>query len=426
MIILNKKHRHHREMSRNGRAHMPYPFAPRDDLAPSGNYELFVNQVQRMLAKQEQIGMALVLGDIGKANCNELKGRIAQLGEHIAYTTWGPVAAIIFQRHLFEHLVHTWQDYSAGVPGSSAGIAFPWQAAEAPDLFLAARLALSRSIAHHHDLIAFDGSESEIEIANYRLACSMKQDLDSGGEGFDAHFQPLVHLLSGWPIGAEVLARWRDGAEAVPPGRFIPVAEDSGLIGQIGEIMLDRGAHAVARLRHGNIAIPRVSVNVSPGQMHWNDFLRTALDIVHDWGLSTADIELEVTESTAANGSNELIRWMDELAEAGFSIAIDDFGTGASSLARIREIPASKIKLDRAFVAPLPHDERGCRFCDAALKLTHSVGMTSLAEGVETPEQAGFLGTCGCSQGQGYLWARPMPIGQLETWWLERTAGSGG
>jgi len=114
------------------------------------------------------------------------------------------------------------------------------------------------------------------------------------------------------------------------------------------------------------------------------------------------------------------LRWLADLAQAGFSVAIDDFGTGSSSLSRVREIPAAKLKLDRSFVAPLPNDEAGRRICELAVDLAATLGMASLAEGVERPEQAAYLRQAGCRLGQGHLWGPAMAARDLAIWWRTR------
>jgi EAL domain-containing protein (putative c-di-GMP-specific phosphodiesterase class I) len=373
--------------------------------------------------KKVHIGMAIILGEIDRTVCSELQRTVAKLADYVSYATWGPLVVVAFQRSLFEQMKPMWQDLLVGAPGICAGVAFPSDATNTHDLVLAARLALMRAIATHCDLVAFDEQDSIEEVASYRLACEMKRDLDKGGKGLEAWFQPQVKLGSGSPIGAEALARWRRGDEEILPRRFIPVAEEAGLIGQIGELMLQHSVQAVSKLRRLGIDIPRIAVNVSPAQMHWNDFLKSAVELVRDEGLQPSDIELEITETMVGRSSAEFLRWVGDLAAVGFDIAIDDFGTGASTLARIREIPASKIKLDRAFILPLPEDVPGRKVCRSALRLTHALGMTSLAEGVETRAQARFLKSSGCLQGQGFFWGRPMPFDQLEAWWRGRTSG---
>lgn len=427
MIAIRKHSKRHHAAASAPRGHGALPYAlDAEPPSPNEDYLRLLGEVTVLRQKNARVGMAIILGDIDPTVCAEVKRMIGKLADYISYASWGPLVVVAFQRCLFEQLRPMWQELLVGASGLCAGVAFPDARTTTHELTLAARLALMRAIALHCDLVAFDEDESAAEVASYRLACEMKRDLDRGGQGFEAHFQPQVRLASGSPIGAEALARWHRGDGEIQPGRFIPVAEEAGLIGQIGEIMLGRSVQAVARLRSKGIRIPRMAVNVSPAQMHWNDFLRTAVDMIREEGLQPADIELEITESIVARSSKEFLRWMGDLADVGFAIAIDDFGTGASTLTRIRDIPASKIKLDREFVAPLPEDVQGRTVCRSALRLTHALGMTSLAEGVETRAQARFLKSSGCLQGQGFFWGRPMPLGLFEEWWRNRVGARGG
>ncbi|MGE5466316.1 MAG: EAL domain-containing protein [Ignavibacteria bacterium] len=424
-MIAIRKHSLRRLAQQWRHVHRPVlPYDLSEGPRPNEDYRRLLGEVTMLRSRRVQIGIAIVLGDIDRPVCAEVQRAVGQLADYLSYASWGPLVVVAFQRCLFDQLKPMWQDLLVGAPGVCAGVAFPGEGMETHDLVVAARLALMRAIALHCDLVAFEDEESLAEVSRYRLACEMKRDLDRGGPGFHAHFQPQVRLSTGAPIGAEALARWQHAGDEVLPGRFIPIAEEAGLIGQIGEIMLGQSIHAVARLRDKGIGIPRVAVNVSPAQMHWNDFLRTAVELVRDEGLQPEDIELEITESIVGRSSQELLRWVADLSDAGFGIAIDDFGTGASTLARIREIPAGKIKLDRAFVMPLPDDVQGRKVCRSALRLADALGMTSLAEGVETRAQARFLKSSGCVQGQGHFWGRAMPIGELEQWWRERAGGA--
>lgn len=426
-MIAIKQHAKHRHAVAHERheneQHLAYALDLHDRSPHDEDYLRLLGEVTVLRQKKARIGMAIILGEIDKTVCSEIQRTVGKLADYVSYASWGPLVVVAFQRSLFEQLKPMWQDLLVGAPGICAGVAFPSETTSTHDLVLAARLALMRAIAMHCDLVAFDEQESVAEVENYRLACDMKRDLDKGGKGLEAWFQPQVRLGSGSPIGAEALARWRRGDEEIMPGRFIPVAEDAGLIGQIGELMLERSIQAVAKLRRIGIEIPRIAVNVSPAQMHWNDFLQSAVELVRSEGLQPSDIELEITETMVGRSSAEFLRWVGDLAAVGFDIAIDDFGTGASTLARIREIPATKIKLDRAFIMPLPEDVQGRKVCRSALRLTHALGMTSLAEGVETRAQARFLKSSGCLQGQGFFWARPMPFDRFETWWRARTSG---
>lgn len=384
------------------------------------DYDRLMDEMKAFMRRDLPIGVAIVMGEIDATVCKEIQRSIAGMADYLSWAKLGPVVYLAFKKELYEELKPVWHDLLVNSPGIYAGIAFSDGIDNPKTLCLAARLALQMALARHTEFVVLDGDRALLAVANFHMANSMRHDLYADGIGFAAFFQPQVRISSGSATGAEALARWNLDGEDIPPVRFIPIAEEAGMIGLLGEIMLRRSAQAIVMLRGKGVLIPKISVNVSPGQMYHGDFLRTALDVVNQEGLAPADIELEITESLAGSSGREFLLWMQEMAEAGFDLAIDDFGTGTSTLARVREFPAKKIKLDRSFVTSLPDDRSGREVCQAALRITHSLGMTSLAEGVENGRQAGYLDSAGCHLGQGYFWARPMPIEQIPEWWNGR------
>lgn len=385
-------------------------------------FEQFMAHARLMMDRNLPVGMAVVIGEADVCLCRELKDQLCRTGECIIWGCWGPVVAVIFRRNLVRELAPVMREVFSRYPDLRVGAALSELLADHHDLWLAARLALETAMGHHENLVVLDGAEASQSVTEYRMATAMRRDLHNGSNAFEAYFQPQVALDTFHPTGAEALARWTWDGERVPPSVFVPVAEKFGLISALGETMLGQTASTLARLRHDGIQVPKIAVNVSPDQMARGDFLRTALNLIWEEGLEPEDIELEITESLAGEGGSDFRNWLAELAEAGFHLAIDDFGTGTSTLARIREIPVAKLKLDRAFVLPLPEDESGRRICELAVHLAGSLGMHSLAEGVETPAQAIYLRNAGCELGQGYLWGRPMPADDLAGWWRQQSA----
>lgn len=402
-----------------------------EDLVWPGSQDIVRTEFNRLMRQAGQImerrlpvAMATVLGQVDAALCREIKEQIRRSAECISWAGEGPLLTVIMRRGLVAEMMPLMRDIFVRYPDLFVGVAFSDLLDDANDLWLAARLALQSAMASRENLVVLESDESCRSVAEYRMAAAMRVDLHDGGKGFEAYYQPQVRLDSGMPVGAEALARWTWNGRPVPPATFIPVAEKYGLVGRVGEMMLGFAARTVNSLRREDIVLPKMAVNVSPDQMLRGDFLRSALDLLRSEKLSPSDIELEITESLAGGGGDDFRRWLGELAHAGFRIAIDDFGTGTSTLARIREIPASKLKLDRALVSPLPHDVSGRRICGMAVGLARSLGMVSLAEGVETSEQATYLRNAGCQLGQGYLWARPLPEAELARWWIDQGAVS--
>jgi EAL domain-containing protein (putative c-di-GMP-specific phosphodiesterase class I) len=386
----------------------------------AGDYASLMREVDFLLDRGFPLGVALVMGDIDASVCRQIKRAVARQADYLAWVVMGPVLVAIFRRGMFEELRRAWRMVTSTNADLAAGVVFSDSLSSHEELLAAARIALQRALVQRIDLVVLDPQAATRAIDDHKVAMVMKKHLAAGGGNFEAHFQPQVHLESGLPVCAEALARWSSEDEDIPPSRFIPIAEESGLIGEIGEMMLALSARALKVMRGNGIDIPHIAVNVSPMQSRQGDFLHMLTQILRTENLGTGDIELEITESLAGNGSEEFLDWLAELVAAGFRISIDDFGTGTSTLARIRHIPASKIKLDRAFVTAIPHDEAACTTCRSALDLVHGLGKTSLAEGVEYPAQAAYLSSLGCAMGQGFLWARPMPEAELLDWWNAR------
>lgn len=237
-------------------------------------------------------------------------------------------------------------------------------------------------------------------------------------------FQPQVALSNGRAEALEALLRWPDdkGGWVHPPSVFIPVAEYSGLILPIGAFVLDRSCALLAHLDSLGIGPPRVAVNVAMPQLRSADFTAMVLETLSRHGLKGHRLELEITESIAMDEAQALRQRLNALRAEGVRIAIDDFGTGYSSLAQLRELPVDALKLDRRFVSGSAQgpDEA---FAECILGLAHQLGLSTVAEGIETAEQAAVMKRLGCQIGQGYWHARPMPEQALRTW-LEEHKGS--
>ncbi len=234
-------------------------------------------------------------------------------------------------------------------------------------------------------------------------------------------YQPQVDLATGRAVGAEALIRWRlDDGSFVPPDRFIPLAERSGLIVAIGEFVLRTACHELRRLHDGGHRGLRMSVNVSKSQFTDPDFLGSVSRALRDTGLQAADVELEITESVAGEDLEFVLGVLAELRRIGVGLAIDDFGTGYSSLSVLRQLGAQRLKIDRAFVNELGSSAGGepgqGSIARMVLDLGRALGMGVVAEGVETEAQRQALRELGCEIGQGYLFARPMTATDLEDW----------
>jgi EAL domain-containing protein (putative c-di-GMP-specific phosphodiesterase class I) len=240
------------------------------------------------------------------------------------------------------------------------------------------------------------------------LERDMRTSLAQGG--FELYYQPLVNLQTKRVTAFEALMRWnhRDRG-AVPPSEFIPVAEDMGLIIQLGEWAL-RQACAEAVEWPEEI---RVSVNLSPLQFSKGNLVSTVVSALASSGLPASRLELEITESVLLEKSERNIAILNQLRELGARISMDDFGTGYSSIGYLRSFPFDKIKIDQSFVRDLLVDEGSLAIVRAIASLGVSFGMTTTAEGVETEEQMRCLNLEGCVEVQGYLYSRPVPTTEI-------------
>ena len=218
------------------------------------------------------------------------------------------------------------------------------------------------------------------------------------------HFQPLVDISTGRLMGVEMLARWPHPVHGmVPPDQFIPIAEDLGLIGALTEQLLRRACLAAKSWP------PEVSLacNVSPVQLRDPNLPGMIKGVLAETGFPASRIEIEVTES-ALVGDLDLARGLlDQLRVLGVRLALDDFGTGYSSLRHLQTLPFDKIKIDRSFVAAMATDPESAKIVSAVLGLGRSLGLATVAEGIETEETATFLRDLGCEIGQGWLFGRP-------------------
>jgi EAL domain-containing protein (putative c-di-GMP-specific phosphodiesterase class I) len=236
------------------------------------------------------------------------------------------------------------------------------------------------------------------------------------GELFLA-YQPQVDLATGRPFGTEALLRWRtEDGRLVTPDRFIPIAEYSGLIIDIGEWVLREACSELMRLRQAGYRDFTMSVNVSQVQFrhpHFLDMLRRALD---DTGVPPQYIELEITESMAMEEPELLAEKLAQVKRTGVSIAIDDFGTGFSSLSHLQRLHVDRLKIDRAFVTEITGSARGSSIAEMVIQLGRNLGLSVIAEGVEDDRQAQILHDLGCPLAQGFLYSRPLSPQALVDW----------
>lgn len=230
-------------------------------------------------------------------------------------------------------------------------------------------------------------------------------------------YQPQVVLADDRVIGMEALIRWRTSSgEFIRPDQFIPIAEHSGLIVPIGDFVLRTSLRYLRELHTQGFNHLCMSVNVSIVQLREPDFLTNLRKVLFETEVEPKFVELEVTESMAMSDIGFMKDVLTELRKLGVSIAIDDFGTGYSSLGVLRQLPVQRLKIDKSFVDRIVDDSQDRAIIQMIIELTKQLKLDVIAEGVETMQQKHLLAEMGCSQGQGYLFARPMVSDQLEQW----------
>lgn len=290
----------------------------------------------------------------------------------------------------------------------------PNDAITAPDLIKKTEIALKEAKRLSSDrFVLFDDGLLEKARNRSRMEAEVRRGIENGE--FVAVFQPKVYLESGEIAGAEALARWHrpDGA-IVSPGVFISIAEDLGLIAALGKSVLRDACLAAAKWNEHGPAT-RIAVNVSPVQFDEPDFAETVDRILEESGLDPALLELEITESSAVRDPDRVARIMWPLRERGVHLAIDDFGTGHSNFASITRLPFDVFKIDQQFIRGLQHDPTAPSIVEMILAMAETLGQETVAEGIETAEQAEFLLNRACTIGQGYYFSPPLPAEEFDT-----------
>jgi predicted signal transduction protein with EAL and GGDEF domain len=224
------------------------------------------------------------------------------------------------------------------------------------------------------------------------------------------HYQPKVDLKSGGIIGAEALIRWRHPQRGlVPPGQFVTIAEDCGLIVPIGRWVLREACRQARAWQTAGLPPLCVAINISPVELRAPGFVAGVRTILKETGLEPRYLELELTETVLIEDSRSVADVLEELKDIGVLLALDDFGTGYSSLSHLKRFPIDTLKIDQSFVRDLTVDEDDAGIVTAVIGMGRSLHMRVVAEGVETREQLEILQEHGCPQGQGYYFCRPVP-----------------
>jgi diguanylate cyclase (GGDEF)-like protein/PAS domain S-box-containing protein len=233
-------------------------------------------------------------------------------------------------------------------------------------------------------------------------------------EEFLLYYQPKVELKTGSVVGLEALIRWRDPEKGlVPPGHFIPLLEETGLIREVGRWVLERAALQHHEWQKAGLSPPRIAVNVSGIQLAASDFVAKLERVLQHFPSGAAGIDLEITESVFVDDLDGSIAKLQAARQLGLTVAMDDFGTGYSSLSSLGRLPLDSLKVDRSFVLRMTEDPQSTSIVTTIISLAHALDLKVVAEGVETAEQARLLRLLKCDQAQGYLIAKPMPAEEV-------------
>jgi diguanylate cyclase (GGDEF)-like protein/PAS domain S-box-containing protein len=290
----------------------------------------------------------------------------------------------------------------------SMGISvFPKDAADANGLQRNAEVAMYESKKSGPANYVVSAGGAVDPSAKLQFVTRLRKAVDS--QRWALHYQPVIELETGRMVGVEALIRWiePDGT-MVPPNDFIPLAEELGLIELIGDWVVRELVYQARAWRELDMDL-EIGFNLSPRQFWQPDLSERILARIVDGGVDPAGVLVEITETSAMMDPDRAQDILWDLHRGGLKIAIDDFGTGYSSLSRLREMPVDLLKIDRSFVSNVSHDQQSASIVGAFLELARGLGMTTLAEGIETSEELGFLRERGCSLGQGFLFSKPVP-----------------
>jgi diguanylate cyclase (GGDEF)-like protein len=294
---------------------------------------------------------------------------------------------------------------------------YPDDGTDADTVFRNAEAALKMAKASGDRYLFHTQAMTETVAGKLTLENQLRQALDKGE--FVLHYQPKVSLVSGKIAGAEALIRWNDPRTGlVPPGQFIPILEETGLIFEAGRWALRNALEDYLRWRAAGLPAVRIAVNVSPLQLRSRGFIAEIRDAIGIDAHAAAGLELEITESLIMQDIKHNIASLKAIRAMGVTIAIDDFGTGFSSLAYLAKLPADTLKIDRSFVIDMTASAEGLALVSTIITLAHSLKLTVVAEGVETEEQSRLLRLLNCDEMQGFLFSKPLPGEVFETRFL--------
>lgn len=324
-------------------------------------------------------------------------------------------ASIIAQRILDSLVIPHRLNHHEILISSSIGIAiYDEQNKTASELLKSAESAMYLAKTKGRSQFAYFSPELELKaLRRIEIARDLNYAIDNNE--LSVFFQPQISAINGKVIGFEALMRWQKNQEWIGPDIFIPVAEETGLIPKLGEWILLESCKQLKQWQDQKLfkRNVKISVNISSRQIQSRQFVVVLKNALKTSGLAPECLELELTESTVMDDPDTSISIFHEIHQLGVEIAVDDFGTGYSSLAYLRRLPLDRLKIDRSFVNDIDIDRNSEAIVKAIIGLSHNLGLSVVAEGVETEEQSAFLQQNQCDTLQGYLFARPMAAADI-------------
>ncbi|MCG8050372.1 MAG: EAL domain-containing protein, partial [Candidatus Thiodiazotropha endolucinida] len=320
--------------------------------------------------------------------------------------------------NIIEHITRVFSLYGREIYiGASIGITvYPDDAVNADSLLRNADMAMYQAKERGRNTYQFfTASMQQHTLERRQLELDLRQAIKR--DELEIYYQPVVNPLLNKVVSVEALLRWHHPHRGtVSPAIFIPVAEDSGQIGPIGEWVLKKSCQQLKRWHNAGFSDLKLAVNLSSRQRELGLEASFLLGVLAETNLSTDYITLEITESLLMRDTDEAMTWLSDFKALGVSLSVDDFGTGYSSLSYLKRFPVDTMKIDRSFVSDLPDDIEDATLVRTIVAMAQSLNLSLIAEGVETREQAEFLVETGCDNLQGFYYAKPMSAKELTRW----------
>jgi PAS domain S-box-containing protein/diguanylate cyclase (GGDEF)-like protein len=392
-----------------------------------GMLSVLVLDVERFRRVNETLGR-----EAGDELLRQLARRLADVDDSVARLSADVFALKLREPQSAAEVAHAVNDIAErcfGAPyavagqelriGCRVGIAVhPTDGSDAEALLHNAEAALRRARVTAERLVFYAPELNARAAEALNLESRLRRAIER--EEFVLHYQPKVGMTDRRITGVEALIRWRspDQPNLVPPGQFIPVLEECGLIGEVGDWALRQALADQADWWSRGLVAPRVAVNVSPLQLRRPGFAESVAALTA--GSSVAELELEITESVIMEDVERNILALSTVRGGGITVAVDDFGTGYCSLAYIAKLPVNALKIDRSFIVGMTDGPEGLAIVSSIIALAHALRLKVVAEGVETEEQARLLHLLRCDEAQGYLFSRPVPAADIVTLLMQR------